>query len=754
LVWISTSHLSAGLPGPAGTLERTGTPALVALGSKQELDRQAARFRALLEEDGILDRKVAGRTLAEDPNGAPTEGSRLRKRLGLGCRSSAWVLLGRDGRVLASGGTLPGPEVLIQALEAAGEQSPVALLEAFLKERPEHTEARMDLIRALGNRLQARLQDHSFSGNHDLTPEADARIWGPVARELGLLFQDESWIGSDLNLDLLPEDVPERSSPLMKALYRRHQAQLLAGLRRFPDNPTAWLNLLRMNRTLNDEGLTRSLEGIGWFQAHLADTAALPYGPVARSLHREAMKTGDWRQAMAALQILWREWAVPRLELLDQETERTAVWTQLLAPLIEAMCRSGNEASVPPLLGELDESWAQAGIPERLSALARASCRPELAPIWCAAARTPAERTPREGRLGHELVVFYQGQKDEEHLQPWRYDPIFRKQGMTAGLYPVPISWVRRLGWAGPGPRWALVDARGRVLLQGEWLPKEGELFTACQAKGLANPLDRVEAFRKEHPAHLGALAAEARIREVIARAHLSGRQVRPTAGLGRNRLDGTEIAAWQAYFAVLQTLLEDPMGTCHEPLRRAQVRLPAPAELSWDDGPTGAGALAQRLLPRLESDLARRPSDPELWQVWLTLAAHVDRPLAPLLDRLAPSPLAPPGAWPPDDLLAQVAESLKCQARWQDLADLLLRRWKARMEMVERFQQAGRPAKGNGSHPAWSWQWTRPLLEALQQLGRTRQADEMMEALAAPEIAPGSWDGCPAGARIPCVPL
>ncbi|WP_316412561.1 hypothetical protein [Mesoterricola silvestris] len=662
------------------------------------------------------------------------------------------MLLGRDGKALASGLGLPNADSLARALEAGGERNPVALLQAFLKERPDHDEARLDLARALRPRLLARLQNLPADKGRELSPEADVRVWGPMAQELDWLLQDGRWVGLNLNLDrgLLPEGVPERHSPLMKALYRRHRPSLLKEVQRFPEYPPAWFNLLRMDQALGEPGLLRALEGITWFQVRPVEAAMMPYGTLAQRIHAEAKRTGDWRGAMEVGQALWAHLVRPKLAfygkacLLPPEAsaaesekwsvaERDTVWAQLLSPLVEALVRSGGESEVPALLGELDGSWIPLGLETRLVRLARSLERADLVPMWITAIQALPVQVPREGLLGHDRVLFHQGQGIEG--PPPGFDKPFRMLGMTLGFEEVPASWVHRLGWKGQGPRWALLDAQGRTLLHGERLPTGGQLMVEYKARGLPVDLDRVVGFRQRNPEHLGALAIEVRLRGTIAWARHEERTEGPNPP---GSMLGPEIEAWRTFFAVLEQLVRDPLGCRPGVMRAAQVRVPTPRELGECNQALEAESLARRILPRLESGLGRCPTDMDLWRLWFAFAPHWDRPLAPFLDSLAPSPMTLPGAWPPQEILAAAADGLKLQERWQDLADLLGPRWMVRRKEVEKLLRAKHPAAVLGYYQNWSWELSRPLLESLLRLGRTREADEMLEALAAAGGEPG----------------
>jgi len=739
-------------------LESPEVPTLVTIGPGAAMDIHTIRTRALLASDTLLDFGVASREVPEDRPAGQSQGAWLRQRHGLPSATQArrvWVLLGRGGRALASGRVLPEPEGLAPVLEAAGERNSVALLQAFLREHQDHSEARLDLVQALLPRLQARLCEHPIADGQDLAPDIDARVWGPIARELDLLFQNRAVMSLNLNLDLLPEGVRERSSPLMKALYRRHEPSLVVDLQRFPENPRAWFNLLRMDQALGEQELLLALAGINWFRVRPIEAAMIPYGLLAQRIHQEACRKGEWRLAVATERTLWDQLAQPKLAYYGKAyllppgadaderelwnwAERDTVWTQLLAPLLEAMVRAGVEWEVPEFLGRLDEGWAGVGLDVRLRGLARAVGRLDLARIWIAAIQTPPGQIPREGLLGHDRVVFHLGQQLIPDQAVQAYDQPFRKKGMTVGIQPVPSSWAKRLGWSGSAPRWALVDAQGQVLLQGERLPSGEELLAAYQARSLPMDLERVTTFRQEHPEHLGALAIEARIRGTIAWAYSVDRNPGSTAGLP---MGGAEREAWVNYLAVLECLLGEPLGSCPGLMRTAQVHFPAPKELGEAGQDLGLEGLSRRLLPKLETRLSQQPSDMDLWWLWLVFAPHLERPLTALLDSLAPSPVAPPADWPPQEILVAAAQGLIRQERWQDLVDLLQPRWSARRVGVEMMLRAKDPAAAHGYCQNWSWELSRPLLEGLLRLGRSREADQILEALAQGGGHPNTFD-------------
>lgn len=707
---------------------RTGQALLVAVGGRGRLEAEASRLKALSASDDLLDLQVRTLTVREDGPGGTALGASLRRKLGLDPGASlVWALLGRDGRTLVSGSGLPDPEQLAGTLGERGERNPVAHLRAFLGDHPDHSEARADLVKALKPRLLARLQETQAPSAGDLPPEADDRVWGPVARELDLLFQAEAFAVLDLGGGLLPSGTPERSSPLMKALYRRHRPRLAHFLGRCPANAAGWRSLLRMHGALGGSGLAEVFEGVAWYRLGPGDAALLPYGELAQALHQEARASGAWGPAAAALERIWKRVALLKVALCDKASlaqappgspeegrlragEREELWSRLLEPLLEAKARSGD-AGIPSILGELDATWASLGLPQRLQRLAKALGRPELGWVWSRAVEDLPVQVPREGLLGRDLVVFLHGQPIPEGIDA--FEAPFTASGMEVGIQEAPGAWARRLSWQGSSPRWALVDGLGTVWAKGTRLGGGREVLAAWSATGQPTGFEALAVFRREHPGHLEALAEEVRLRGNAWSAAVRN----PAPG------EGAEggLSAWSAYASALEELLADPFGTLPDVLRRAGITFPERGEGA------AMAALAHRVLPRLEADLARRPGDGDLWRVWLGFAALLERFPTGLLENLAPSPMRGLDAWPPEGVLAKAAEDLQSQGRWTELAALLMpclerRRSAADAQLRGPGGRAGRECRAH-----WPWDLAGPLLEALVRLGRMREAQEML---------------------------
>jgi hypothetical protein len=545
---------------------------------------------------------------------------------------------------------------------------------------------------------------------------------------------------------------------MIKALYKKHLPHLRTRLIRYPENPAGWLNLLRMSQVLDEQIIIRALNQVVWFRVSLTDAATLPIRPLAKAVYLEAKTTRSWKEAKQLLRLLWEQMAKQKVTLLDKGKllppekgveaekwsllERNEVWDQLLAPLIEAMIRSNASAEVPLLLAELDASWKGIGLADRLGRLAQALDRPDLCRAWQAAVRAPMPQLPGGVNFEQDLMILYSGHQSPDFVDdPWRLLGPLEKKGLLVGLSEASAPWCQRLGWLEPSPKWALVTRLGEVLLQGEELPSGAALLREYTASGLATDLETVEAFRKQHPECLAAKAIETRVRGCVLRAYGAVRPAQGTSGPSQGNLTPEGITALRAYWDSLESLLEDPMGMCPGVLRRAQVDLTLVA-LGEDGAETlGLTELAARVAPRLATALAQRPTDRELWRLWLAFASTLDWALPPFLEVLVPSPLTLPETWPPREVLARAAGDLRRHAKWARIVDLLLPCVESKQ--AEFLGSLG--AKERQSlwtfRPDWPWVLTQPLLEALLRLGRMREADEILLAWMAGGSHPGEYE-------------
>ena len=169
---------------------------------------------------------------------------------------AAWRLIAGERQVLGSGEGYPKPDRIKQLLEESFGKSPLTRLHDFLRLHPDHIDARLDAVRALRPIIDLKLSLQKGRHSEGDLPEAvDREIWGECAHHLDQLFLGEGWAagnGALLEMVDLPMGTPERRSPIMRTLYRRHRQTLVDMLRKCPENTEIWFALIRLQSALGE----------------------------------------------------------------------------------------------------------------------------------------------------------------------------------------------------------------------------------------------------------------------------------------------------------------------------------------------------------------------------------------------------------------------------------------------------------------------------------------------------------------------
>lgn len=735
--------------------ERTQVPRLLIFCGPTPTSEARAVARAAADLDEFLDRGVEVLVVKEGPGEASDEASWLRERAGLGPEgdgSTRWVLLDSKGRVLESAPGLPPVEGLVPKLLLAGERSRVEELRAFLRQHPDHAEAQRDLLVALRRRTLARVRQSAPPEGRDLDPEVDERVWGAFAQVADRLMSRGQWALFDLSLDgLLPATLPEKASPRMVTLYRKHRPSFLEAVRNLPGNTHLWLNLLRMELVLGRPLPLGDVGDVPILPQPGGSLGSLDHLSLGRAITKVARTSQDWRAAKPLLAQLWWRGARPHLHTsfvlgigpegrspTDSERARIAtedrenLWQAVLGPLVEALVRTGEAGAVPGVLASLDASWAALGLGGKLEGLARHLGRPDLIRPWLTCLAGLPEGVPVEGMLGLEFRIFHEGQ--DPRLDLGSYPWTFLEAGVEMMMIPVPGPWRARLGWDGRTPKWALVDHEGNVRLAGDHLPQARALRGVFEQGAGETWAQRVETFLRKNPSHLSGLAAWARVQAGKARAFQERRRGEPPGSPEAERLAMGEMESWEAYLRALSHLLDQPLGSHPDLLERITphgLRDLGAGGGGPEDAPPVAVPTASlhRVLTSLEGLLHQRPGDQAVWGIWLELEPWSTRRPSDLLADLTPSPGRSAEVWPPEPLLHRLARSEQGRGDWLGVVSLLEPRWRAWME--RRREGPAGPAQGAGSRPpGWSGRLTQVLLEAELHLGRLIEAGQILDGL------------------------
>lgn len=695
---LCASLLWGGVPGfgtPAGTASEVPreSPKLVIVGSAGSLGPIRAILPALLDLDESLEAGLRVEVLEEDAPGRQAKAQRVRQELQEASGSEApvlWALLDPRGAHVAQGAGAP---LLPRVAEALANEGPVRrtrALKAFLREHPDHLEAAADLANRLGALVRLRLRQAGDPAQGPLDPAEDTRIWGSFASALGPLLEDEMAMTGKVSLDrLVPPADQVRRSPRMMGLFRRSWPGLASAVRRDPECGPLLANALHVCRVLGPGAASRLLGPVAWYWPGLRTAAPMPVLPVAESLVRDLDLPGEREVALATLERLWWEVARPKLQFFDkawlvrtnpqskegealafQIAEREEVWKRLLAPMIQALVRSGRAAEVPPLLQSLDDTWEPLALGRELKRLAVAIGHADLGRGWADQVATLPGRVPREGLIGKDVLLVHQGQGAGAGDAVSRFLPAAQAMGVALGWLEATEPWRRKLGWPPGERRWALVDGRGALVRQGQDLAEASDLRVLFEAAGLQPEYVRATAFLRVHPDHLGARLSQAeRLAWILQGDGPKGGVETGAPGASWPGIPG-EAEAWPGLLEAFERLLGDPLVLSPRALDILWSAFPSRARTPEAVRPE-ATRIAGRFVPQLTAALARWPGEESLWRAWIALATHLDPfPLETLLQ--APrSPFGERGFLPRPEILHQAALALRREQRWDDLVRL-----------------------------------------------------------------------------------
>jgi len=404
----------------------------------------SASVGKLLQEEGIADLGLAPMTLSQK-NDAELAAA-VRRRLSL-APSVRWAVVAPGSahgaasaateQCLASGQALPTVDGLAKALAAKGIQSPIRVLREFLKDNPDHLEARMDMLRlqhkSAERRTRAALalpdaeEQPGDQGLRSLTlmlrksgddifgrpkpkpkpvptdkaleGEQDLKIWGGYADSFDRLFTGDDWIAGGWGFE--DADAPlEGYSPLVKNLYRRKLKQAEAALETAPSNYRLWSVWMRMADAVGGQSIMAVFGRLaqppgGGFESWPA--------AVRRRLLDEARDKNMWDYIASYLWGYYEDvMDNPRIHLsidsnapnssYNEEIRRimdemqTREWDTLFEPLLEALLRMGDTGRADAVMNTLRErqahgQWSETQMHKAI-ALANRCERQDVAKRW------------------------------------------------------------------------------------------------------------------------------------------------------------------------------------------------------------------------------------------------------------------------------------------------------------------------------------------------------------------------------------
>lgn len=700
-------------------LVRFPGPKVVLIGTWSPTERQA--WERILLEEGIFE---TGLTLLDSARwsepflGSPDPGGFedwLRSRYGLG--PARWVVLDGTNQALTFGIAPPKGLDLVAQLERAGFQSPVRQLRAFVQGHPGHLEGRADLLKEL--RRRALKAAKSIKGDQDI--EGDTIAWAAFANAVDITFKGD-WRGLKLHFFRTDQDQPEARSPLMKAIFARHIGKVESALGEESTSETLWDTWAWMARSLENRPWKRFLSSLNPFVYPGGPTCPSP--SVAVWLTREAKAVEDW-ESVAKLAAISQDLNSIPLEDVSQWVPGSHLTHRKkfaplngfpeyssYAPRLEALLRLNRKDEAQQVYQDLILS-RRSGTAVAAEAARRAGLA-DLAQEWA---------TGRLTRFVPFYPPFRRGLPQIVALAEWNDPYIRRLIDLSQTLRPEPSFRAltprdtESLGWTGNKNRWALLDGDGRLITEGMDLPKAQFLQSALDTLDLKSLADLARSFLRhnhDQPEASRVLAVETGME---AARSMDGGDLGP-------RLD-PEIDAklWGECARAWYTFFEDTEGW-KAPRRRDG------AFEGWEPSARRSPLMmdvAMRALPKVEAALEREPASHYLWSIWLFLR-HVEgenRPFAPLMARLEPSPMAAPGAFPPPVVMEAWLKDCRQNGRWGQAASLLRGPWERALGQADTERKKKKDAKIDPR----GWDTGLLLTEALLMDSRPSEADNVVKA-------------------------
>ncbi len=317
-----------------------------------------------------------------------------------------WALLGPGPRILAEGTEAPTAEALVQAHRASGLPTRVGALEAFLRDHPEHDEARAQLVLALRGPAELHTERLAPPPKDATQPpsllpaEADARIWGPYADHYERFMASGAWRRTAGEAGPLPlaaslsEAAPR--SPRLRALAERLLPEVETHLRRRPEDPRRWKVWLSLRAAVPGSRPHEVLAGL----PPLPGSRTWPPQAALEAFVEDARQQNDWRTVEPLLEEAYRQ-SLAFLQRMEDAARKDAPggrpdlgssfgfggWTGELALLVEAKLRLGRLEEADRIFMAAYGRVPRSKMAEQAAALARECGAEPLGAKWMSLVR-------------------------------------------------------------------------------------------------------------------------------------------------------------------------------------------------------------------------------------------------------------------------------------------------------------------------------------------------------------------------------
>ncbi|MCL1892667.1 MAG: hypothetical protein FWG02_00335 [Holophagaceae bacterium] len=583
-----------------------------------------------------------------------------------------WLALGMDGQLITSGIQIPGSKEFEQLLKKMGYRTPLQTVRAFLRENPDHIDAKTDLLKEVRRRA---MLNEPLTFDEDLDVGQDLRKWGVLATETNNVFQG-SWLGIEIQFFKPEEDQPERYSPLMREVFRRNIGKVESAIRQQPTNTTLWNIWAWMARSIPDHKWDAFIDSVGVFTPFRS--AYCPSEEVCVWLASEARLKKDWESVIKFA-------SQAKRFVVRHNNERFVHWSpgggtatsvnyvpiegypgsSAYAPHLEALLMLGRIDDANDLFDEMIRLQDDFDLGEFISnstnvkhavSAARIAGMEEIAKIW--------EKGMQVNKVPYISTGFYSG------------EPIFVLMGNYNGNYHkefeelVALLEANIVVYAGPSEKnlatlgwkrddvelWALIGADGRLLHQDKVIPDVSTMRSILAHHKVEAPYNFGSSYIAKHGNTPGIDF------------YLIGNNLR-------------QLSRQSSSKEVVEDLLEDTARLFRRIMRDNQDTLATPhsAPTAWGTlKHSSLQALSKSYLMAIESLLARKPSSLNLWYQWLFWAEIEDESpsMEPLLDQIKLSPLSGYETIPPPNATSRYYNYCKKTGNWHRVIEMLKRAW------------------------------------------------------------------------------
>jgi len=576
-----------------------------------------------------------------------------------------WIVLDIENKLITSGIQTPGAEEFERILDQRGLQTPLQKVRAFLRENPDHIDAKTDLLKEVRRRA---LRQTPPDVSEDLDAEKDLRTWGVLAAETNNVFGG-SWLGVDLDFFRPDQEPPERFSKLMKAAFRRHIANVESALREQPTNRTLWNIWAWMARSLADykwNTFVDSLESIK-FGAYspVVDGLLCPSAEVCVWLVEDSRTKGDWDSVIKFAEVAGRfigYFQQSKNTWMPGDGQRGQYAMAgfkdypikpLYMPHLEALLRLGRIDDANNLFDQMMRLNGEREDAILAAQVARSVGLEDVAKVW------------EQGQIiGNAPYLALKRISDE---RPYfcvlgtsdfygKFNELYRSLSTTK------LDLTRRgilndghletLGWKRDGgDRWGLIGTDGRLLYQDTSVPEINELLAILRRFNIEVESD-ADFFRNYTSRHRDQPGIILYFAISLIRNNRQDEALDEAAGLLSKILNEYP-----------HVLIDMPgmIGNYDYLKNNASLK-----------------ALSGRYLTNLETLLEKKPSSENLWYQWFLWRTIEDtnRSALPVISRVKFSPLSLPGTVPPGFVLNRYYEECKANGDWPKVIELLKNVW------------------------------------------------------------------------------